>query len=188
MNKILVIDDEQGIRSVLSDVLTDEGFQVLVAGTGKDGLKLLEKEDVDLIILDVWLPDASGIEVLQEIISRKIDIPVVVISGHANIDVAVKAVTLGAYDFLEKPLSIDKLMNVINNALEISHLKSENNLLKAALGQISSPIEEGTSLTDAVSLFEQEYINSVIKTEDSLETAATKLQISLEELKAKLKK
>ena len=130
MSKILIIDDEPGIRTVLSDIIKDENHQVFTGGDGFEGLAVLKEESIDLVILDVWLPNMGGIDVLKEIKKEYPDIEVIMISGHANIDIAVKAVKLGAYDFLEKPLSLDKIINLITNALKLEKLKKENALLK----------------------------------------------------------
>ncbi len=133
MSNILIIDDEPGIRTVLSDIIRDENHNVISAGDGFDGLRLLKEESIDLVILDVWLPNMGGIDVLKEIKKEYHDIEVIMISGHANIDIAVKAVKLGAFDFLEKPLSLDKIINIIKNALKLEELKKENTRLKTSL-------------------------------------------------------
>ena len=126
MNKILIIDDEENIREVLSGILEDEGYSVDSAKDGSEGLKKAETGGFDLIILDVWLPGMGGMEVLDKIKKTILDTEVIVISGHGNIDMAVKAVKKGAFDFLEKPLSLDKVITVVNNALKLEHLKKEN--------------------------------------------------------------
>ncbi len=133
MSKILIIDDEPGIRTVLSDIIKDENHQVLTGGDGFEGLAILKEESIDLVILDVWLPNMGGIDVLKEIKKEYPNIEVIMISGHANIDIAVKAVKLGAYDFLEKPLSLDKIINLIKNALKLEELKKENANLKNSM-------------------------------------------------------
>jgi two-component system nitrogen regulation response regulator NtrX len=133
MSKILIIDDEPGIRTVLSDIIKDENHQVFTGGDGFEGLAILKEESIDLVILDVWLPNMGGIDVLKEIKKEYSDIEVIMISGHANIDIAVKAVKLGAYDFLEKPLSLDKIINLITNALKLEKLKKENAILKNSI-------------------------------------------------------
>ena len=130
MNNILIIDDEAGIRSILKDVLQDENYNVLLAEDGYKGLDVLNTEPVDLVILDVWLPNMGGIEVLKRIKEEYGDVEVVMISGHANINLAVKAVKMGAFDFLEKPLSLEKIITVVRNALELETLKKENKKLK----------------------------------------------------------
>ena len=188
MSKILVIDDEQGIRTVLSDVLEDEGFQVEVAADGKSGLEEINKGDCDLVILDVWLPDTSGIEILEIVTKEQKELPVIIISGHANIDIAVKAVNLGAYDFLEKPLSIDKMITVVNNALEISQLKLENKSLKQALETNKKTSEEKQSLTEAVFSFEKKYVKSILEeNNNNLENTARILKITPKEMNEKIR-
>ena len=127
---ILVVDDEQGIRDVLADILGDEGYQVLTAEDGLVALGLLEREVVDCMLLDVWLPGRGGLEVLSEVRTAYPRIPVVMISGHGTIDVAVKAVKHGAFDFLEKPLSLDRVTTVVRNALELEALRRENASLR----------------------------------------------------------
>ncbi len=100
MSTILIIDDEPGVRSVLKDILEDEKYQVFTAGDGYSGLALMEKETIDLVILDVWMPNMGGVDVLKKIKETYPLVEVIMISGHANIDLAVKAVKLGAFDFL----------------------------------------------------------------------------------------
>ena len=133
MSLVLVIDDEPGIRSVLHDILTDEGYSVISAEDGIEGLALLRENPVDLVILDVWLPNMGGIDVLKQIKEEYPDLEVIVISGHANIDMAVKAVKLGAFDFIEKPLSLDRLLTICRNAFQLEELRRENTNLKRSL-------------------------------------------------------
>jgi len=133
MSTILIIDDEPGIRTVLTDILEDENYDVLSAGDGLEGIDLIKSKEVDLVILDVWLPHKGGIDVLKEIKADFPELEVVVISGHANIDMAVKAVKNGAFDFLEKPLSLDKVITLVQNALKMRSLKQENLQLRSSL-------------------------------------------------------
>ena len=133
MSLVLVIDDEPGIRTVLKDILSDEGYRVLCAGDGIEGLALLKEQPVDLVILDVWLPNMGGIDVLKQIRADHPGLEVIMISGHANIDMAVKAVKLGAWDFVEKPLSLDRILTSCRNALNIEELRKENLSLKKSL-------------------------------------------------------
>ncbi|MFP4178873.1 MAG: sigma-54-dependent transcriptional regulator [Spirochaetaceae bacterium] len=133
MSTILIIDDEPGIRTVLTDILEDEGHTTLNAPDGIEGMRMVQENQVDMVILDVWLPHKGGIEVLQELSEEFPEIEVIVISGHANIDMAVKAVKHGAFDFLEKPLSLDKVITLTNNALKMKELKRENRRLKNSL-------------------------------------------------------
>ncbi len=115
---ILVIDDEEGIRQSLQEILEDEGYEVLTAETADEGKRLIEEFKPDLIFLDIWLPDRDGIELLEDLKNQFRDIPVVIISGHGTIEQAVKATKLGAYDFLEKPLSLERVLLTAQRALE----------------------------------------------------------------------
>jgi two-component system nitrogen regulation response regulator NtrX len=133
MSTVLIIDDEPGIRTVLTDILEDEDYTVLSAADGIEGMRIIEEQSVDLVILDVWLPHKGGIDILRELKEHHPEIEVIVISGHANIDMAVKSVKSGAFDFLEKPLSLDKVLTLTKNALEMRQLKQENRSLKESL-------------------------------------------------------
>lgn len=133
MSRILVIDDEPGIRDVLGGILSDEGYQVSTAEDGIVALEMLKTEIVDVVFLDIWLPNMGGMDVLEEIKSSYPDVVVIIISGHGNIDMAVKAVKMGAFDFLEKPLGLDRVVTAARNAVEHSRLKVENRTLKNSL-------------------------------------------------------
>jgi two-component system nitrogen regulation response regulator NtrX len=124
--KVLIIDDEAGIRSSLKGILEDEGFTVKATDTGEEGLHLLQGENFDLILLDIWLPRMSGIEVLKKIKSSEENTQVVMITGHGSVETAVQATKLGAYDFLEKPLSLEKVILTAKNALKQKRLEEEN--------------------------------------------------------------
>src|SRR5262249_54532384 len=115
---ILVVDDEAGIRSSVRGVLADEGYRVLEAEDGRGALKLIANERRRLVILDIWMPEMDGIELLRHIRDSHPGTPVIVISGHGNIETAVTATKLGAFDFIEKPFSLDGLLHVIDRALE----------------------------------------------------------------------
>ncbi len=130
MKTVLVIDDERGIRDILKDILDDEGYSVLTEEDGLIGLGLLDRELVDCILLDVWLPGKGGMDVLEEVRTGYPRIPVIMISGHGSIDLAVKAVKGGAYDFIEKPLSLDRVVTVVRHALEMESLRQENESLR----------------------------------------------------------
>jgi two-component system nitrogen regulation response regulator NtrX len=125
-DKILIIDDESGIRSSLKGILEDEGYNIKTAKTGEDCIKLLELQNFDLILLDIWLPEMDGIEVLKKIKTMDENPQVVMISGHGTVETAVKATKLGAYDFLEKPLSLEKVVLTVKNALRQKKLEEEN--------------------------------------------------------------
>lgn len=117
MNTVLIIDDEKDILDTLSSVLNDEGFSVIKATDGKAGLELFQQEKPDIVLLDVWMPEMDGLQVLDHIRNNDENATVIVISGHGTISTAVEAVKMGAYDFLEKPLHIDKVLEVINRGL-----------------------------------------------------------------------
>jgi two-component system nitrogen regulation response regulator NtrX len=127
---ILIVDDEASICSSLKGILEDEGFLVKTADSGELGLELLKSQNVDLVLLDIWLPKMSGIEVLKKIKAMEESPPVVMISGHGTIETAVTATKLGAHDFLEKPLSLEKVILTVRNALRQKKLEEENLLLR----------------------------------------------------------
>ena len=141
MAAILIIDDEPGIRTALSSILEDEKkYTVFTAEDAIRGMEILNSENIDLIFLDVLLPKLGGIEALEKIKAEKPLTEVVMISGHANIDMAVRAVKLGAFDFLEKPLSLEKILTVCRNAITIRKLKEENKTLKRISGFVNEEI------------------------------------------------
>src|SRR5246500_1784972 len=133
MSSILIVDDESGIRDSLRGVLDDEGFRTDEAESGEACLRLLEKNTFDVVLLDVWLPGIDGLDTLEKI--RELDNPpeVIMISGHGTIETAVRATKLGAYDFLEKPLSIDRTLILIRHAIDAKKLRKENRDLKKQL-------------------------------------------------------
>ena len=131
MASILVVDDEPGVRSSISGVLRDEGFDVDTADTGEECLEKANGAAYDVIVLDIWLPGLDGLTTLQRLRERQIDSQVVIISGHGNIESAVRAIKMGAYDFIEKPLSLEKTVLVVRNALRQRDLEAENRVLRA---------------------------------------------------------
>jgi two-component system nitrogen regulation response regulator NtrX len=131
MPSILIVDDEPGVRSSLSGVLRDEGFDVEAAASGEECLERAARTAFDVIVLDVWLPGVDGLATLQRLRERKVDAQVVMISGHGNIESAVRAIKMGAFDFVEKPLSLDKTVLVVRNALRQRDLEAENRALRA---------------------------------------------------------
>src|SRR5580692_1724807 len=133
MSHILIVDDESGIRESLRGILEDEGYKTTVSPSGEDCLDLLRKSSFDVILLDVWLTGIDGLEVLERI--RAMDNPpeVIMISGHGTIETAVRATKLGAYDFAEKPLSLEKTLILVKNAIDTRRLRHENRDLRKQL-------------------------------------------------------
>ena len=127
---ILVVDDEVTICQSLKAILEDEGYQVLVAGSGEEAVKVVDEEMPQLVLLDIWLPGIDGLEALKAIHTAHPNVLIIMMSGHGTIETAVKATKLGAFDFIEKPLSLDKVIILVNNALNIVRLEEENILLK----------------------------------------------------------
>jgi two-component system nitrogen regulation response regulator NtrX len=132
---ILIVDDESGIRQSLASILRDEGYRVEAVATGEECLAATEKSPFDLVLLDVWLPGIDGVEALRRMQERGEAPMVVMISGHGNIETAVRATKLGAFDFVEKPLSLEKTVLVVKHALEHVRLEEENRRLRAELEQ-----------------------------------------------------
>ncbi len=116
--RILIVDDESGIRESLGALLRDEGYEIETLASGEDCLARLKRDEFDLVLLDVWLPKMDGIETLERLQSQDDPPIVVMISGHGNVEAAVRATKLGAFDFIEKPLSLEKVVLVVRNALD----------------------------------------------------------------------
>ncbi|MCA9419648.1 MAG: sigma-54-dependent Fis family transcriptional regulator, partial [Nitrospira sp.] len=123
---ICLIDDEPAILNTLSSILEDEGYQVLVAKSGLEALKIVRSEVPDLVILDIWMPEMDGLETLKRLRTQFPNILVVMMSGHGSIETAVKSTKLGAYDYLEKPLDLEKVTILVRNALHQRKLEEEN--------------------------------------------------------------
>ncbi len=131
--QILIIDDEEGIRFSLRGILEDEGHEVVEAESGEHGLELLGADVPDMVFLDIWLPGMDGIAVLENITKDHEGLPVIMISGHGTIETAVTALKNGAFDFIEKPLSLEKVVVATRNAIEFSRLRQENIALKTRI-------------------------------------------------------
>lgn len=132
MGDILITDDERDIRELISDILMDEGYTTRLAGTSDECMAAISDDVPALMILDIWLKDSNmdGIDILKSVKRDHPDVPIVIISGHGNIEIAVAAIKQGAYDFIEKPFNIDQLLVVIRRAMETSRLRRENVALK----------------------------------------------------------
>ncbi len=141
MTKILIVDDEKDIRDLLADILEDEGYQSDVVGHAQQAIDHVDNHEYDLIILDIWLKESEmdGIDILKYIKGSRPDTPVVIISGHGNIEIAVAAVKQGAFDFIEKPFNVDQLLVVANRALETSQLRK---MARSASEGVSAPAEQ----------------------------------------------
>ncbi len=127
---ILIVDDEESIRFSLKGALEDEGYVTLLAENGEEALQVVEKQDVDLILLDIWMPGRDGLQILEELKNNDSSVPVIIMTGHGSIDTAVRATRLGALDFIEKPLDLNKIIITLNNTLHLKALEEENALLR----------------------------------------------------------
>jgi two-component system nitrogen regulation response regulator NtrX len=152
---ILIVDDEHAIQTSLRGVLEDEGYRVTTVGTGDNALRLLADETPDLVFLDIWMPGRDGLDTLDEIKRVRPEPEVIMISGHATIETAVKATRLGAYDFIEKPLSLEKVLLTAAHALEHARLARENETLRARLDrrfEITGDSQVTRALRDQIAL------------------------------------
>ncbi len=143
---ILIVDDEPGVRTALTGVLRDEGYTVDAVSSGEACLERAARGGVDLIVLDVWLPGMDGLATLARLRERQVDAAVVLISGHGNIESAVRAIKLGAFDFVEKPLSLEKTVLVVGNALRQRRLEAENRALRARVDRSQTMVGESYAM------------------------------------------
>ena len=127
---ILVVDDEESICQSLRGILSDEGYEVRSVGSAEEALKAVEDDLPDLVLLDIWLPGMDGLEALKILKADYPQVPVIMMSGHGTIETAVKATKLGAFDFIEKPISLEKVVLLVNHALDLVRLEEENKFLK----------------------------------------------------------
>ena len=132
MSDILIVDDERDIRELISDILQDEGYSTALAGNSDEAMETINQDPPALMVLDIWLKDSrmDGIDILKTVKRDNPDIPIIIISGYGNIEIAVAAIKQGAYDFIEKPFNIDQLLVVIRRAMETSRLRRENSALR----------------------------------------------------------
>ncbi|PIP97373.1 MAG: sigma-54-dependent Fis family transcriptional regulator, partial [Rhodobacterales bacterium CG18_big_fil_WC_8_21_14_2_50_71_9] len=149
MSDILIVDDEEDIRALIADILRDEGHETREASDADGALAQVALASPALIILDIWLQGSrmDGIEVLKAVKRDNADIPVVIISGHGNIEIAVAAIKQGAYDFVEKPFNTDQLLVVVGRAIEANRLRRENAALRAREAAEAEMIGGSTAIT-----------------------------------------
>ncbi|HTL82994.1 MAG TPA: sigma-54 dependent transcriptional regulator [Bacteroidia bacterium] len=160
MSRILIIDDEKSIRRTLREILEYENFKVEEAADGLEGLNLAQKEKFDIILCDIKMPKMDGMEALEKFMEVAVDAPVIMISGHGNIETAVEAVKKGAYDFIQKPLDLNRLLVTVRNALDKSKLVTETKTLKKKITKTFDMIGE----SDAISKI-KEMIDKVAPTD-----------------------
>lgn len=160
---VLVVDDEVSIRQSLTGALTDEGYRVITAGSGRDGVEALRNEKPDVILLDIWMPEMDGIETLKQIRAESPETTVIMMSGHGSIETAVKAVKLGAFDFIEKPLSLERLLVLVQNALNVQDLSRENQALRRQVQKHRMLVGESSAMRQI-----QELIRRVAPTTGSV--------------------
>src|SRR6186713_3068874 len=146
MPSILIVDDEPGVRSALGGVLRDEGYDVDAVDSGEACLERLARQAYDIVVLDIWLPGMDGLATLARMRERQLDVQVVVISGHGNIEQAVRAIKMGAFDFVEKPLSLEKTVLVVRNALRQRRLEAENQALRAKVDRRLTMVGESEAM------------------------------------------
>ena len=155
MARILVIDDEKSIRSTLQEILEHEGFEVDTAPDGAGALELIPDKPYDVVLCDIKMPDMDGIEVLEKIQKIKSDLPVIMISGHGTIDTAVDAIKKGAFDFVEKPPDLNRLLITIRNAMDKSTLITETKVLKRKVGKVYEMVGESKAMVQVKEMIDR---------------------------------
>ncbi len=154
MSKILIIDDQAPIRRVLRDILENEKYQVEDVGSGPEALQIIKEQDFDAVFCDIKMPDMDGIEVL-EAIKKDSDTPVIMISGHGTIDTAVDAIKKGAFDFIQKPPDLNRLLITLRNALDKKNLATENKVLKKAVKRQNEMIGQSAPMMEVKEMIEK---------------------------------
>ncbi len=155
MADILVIDDEKSIRNTLQEVLEYEQHKVTLATNGQEGIELFENGSFDIVLCDIKMPGMDGMEVLETLMKKSRDIPVIMISGHGNIDTAVEAIKKGAYDFIEKPLDLNRLLVTIRNATERTELVAETKILKRKINKAYDIVGESPAIMRVKEMIEK---------------------------------
>lgn len=152
MSKILVIDDERSIRNTLKDILEYEKYEVDLAEDGFKGIEKIKNSEYSIVLCDIKMPKMDGIEVLEQFAELAPDMPVVMISGHGNIDTAVESIKKGAFDYIEKPIDLNRLLITISNAIDKSNLVSETKILKRKINKKFEIIGESEAIKAVVAL------------------------------------
>ncbi len=155
MSRILVIDDERSIRNTLKEILGYEKYQVDACENGEQGLEKIKENEYDIVLCDIKMPGMDGIEVLEKITELKPDIPIVMISGHGNIDTAVESIKKGAFDFIEKPLDLNRLLITIRNATDKSNLISETKVLRKKVDKKYEVIGDSLALQQVIKVIDK---------------------------------
>ena len=155
MAKILVVDDEKSIRDALSDILSEEKYEVLTAEDGEDGWSKLEQEKIDLVLCDIKMPKMDGMELLNKASEEGLDIPFVMISAHGTIDTAVEATKKGAYDFIQKPPDLNRILLTVRNALDNSKLSTETKVLRKKVSKGYDIIGESEGIVEVKNTIEK---------------------------------
>lgn len=155
MANILVIDDEKSIRNTLQEIFEYENHKVELATNGPEGIELFDKIEFDVVLCDIKMPEMDGIEVLEKLHEKSGDIPVIMISGHGNIDTAVEAIKKGAYDFIEKPLDLNRLLVTVRNAIERIDLVTETKVLKRKVSKTNEIIGESPAIKKVKEMIER---------------------------------
>jgi DNA-binding NtrC family response regulator len=146
MPNILIVDDEKAIRKTLSEILSFEGYEIEEASDGEEGLKKFSEKSFDLVLCDIKMPKMDGIEFLEKAKQVNPDVPIIIISGHGNIDTAVEAVKKGAFDYISKPPDLNRLLITLRNATEKQELVSEAKVLKRKVGKVQDMVGEGNAM------------------------------------------
>lgn len=146
MATLLIIDDEKSIRKTLTEILSFEGYKIEEAADGEEGLKKFKEKTFDAVLCDIKMPKIDGMEFLQKATEAAPDVPVIMISGHGNIETAVEAVKRGAYDFIQKPPDLNRLLVTIRNAMERNKLVSEAKTLKRRVSKVQEMVGESAPI------------------------------------------
>jgi DNA-binding NtrC family response regulator len=155
MSKILVVDDEKSIRDALCDILLEENYEVVSAEDGEDGFSKLSSEKIDLVLCDIKMPKMDGIELLQKVSDEGIDVPFIMISAHGTIDTAVDATKKGAFDFIQKPPDLNRILLTVRNALDNSQLSKETKVLRKKVSKGNEIIGDSTPISEVKQMIEK---------------------------------